>query len=75
MWYDNNVKGYADVCYQINKKYCLINGYDIIKQHVKNKGATIFGISSNGSSSNTYYIRDAWHADWAWKAYGQTNTW
>ena len=35
MWYDNNVRGYADVCYQINKKYCQINGYDIIKDSVK----------------------------------------
>ena len=60
---------------RITFTFVVANGYDIIKQHVKNKGATIFGISSNGSSSNTYYIRDACHADWAWKAYGQTNTW
>jgi hypothetical protein len=31
MWYDDNIKDYADKCYEINKKYCEMHGFDIIK--------------------------------------------
>lgn len=31
MWYDKNISDYADICYELNKKYCEKNGYDIIK--------------------------------------------
>lgn len=31
MWYDENIKSYADIAYFINKKYCEKYGYDIIK--------------------------------------------
>ena len=32
-WYNNNVKQYADVNYSINKKYCEMYGYDMIKSN------------------------------------------
>jgi hypothetical protein len=33
MWYDNNIACFADVNYEINKKYCNKYGYDIIKSN------------------------------------------
>jgi hypothetical protein len=33
MWYDNNISCYADINYEINKKYCDKYGYDIIKSN------------------------------------------
>jgi hypothetical protein len=33
MWYDNNIASYADINYEINKKYCDKYGYDIIKSN------------------------------------------
>lgn len=33
MWYDNNISDYADICYELNKKYCQKYGYDIIKDN------------------------------------------
>lgn len=35
MWYDKNIKDYADICYEINKKYCQLNGYDIIRDSTR----------------------------------------
>ncbi len=31
MWFDDNIKSYAEINYIINKKYCDKHGYDIIK--------------------------------------------
>ena len=31
MWFDDNIKSYAEINYIINKKYCDKYGYDIIK--------------------------------------------
>ena len=31
MWYDDGVKSFGDLSYEINKKYCDKHGYDIIK--------------------------------------------
>ena len=31
MWYDDNIKSYADIFYKINTKYCEKHGYTIIK--------------------------------------------
>lgn len=31
MWFDDNIKSYAEINYTINKKYCDKYGYDIIK--------------------------------------------
>lgn len=31
MWYNDEIKNYADKCYEINKKYCKKYGFDIIK--------------------------------------------
>ena len=31
MWYNDEIKNYADMCYKINSKYCKKYGYDIIK--------------------------------------------
>lgn len=33
-WYNDKVKQYADINYSINKKYCELYGYDIIKSNV-----------------------------------------
>ena len=35
MWYDKNIKEYADNFYEINKKYCQLNGYDIIRDSTR----------------------------------------
>ena len=35
MWYDDNIKIYAEKCYEINKKYCEKYGFDIIKSNKK----------------------------------------
>jgi len=35
MWYNDKVKGYADINYSINKKYCDMYGYDIIKSKTR----------------------------------------
>jgi len=35
MWYDSNIKDYAEINYQINKIYCDKYGYDIIKSDVR----------------------------------------
>ena len=31
MWYDDNIKNYADFSYEINKKYCEKHGYKLIR--------------------------------------------
>ena len=39
-WYDNNIKEYADLNYEINKKYAKKYNYNIIKcdkKRLKNK--------------------------------------
>ena len=33
MWYDDAIKEYADIAYEINKKYCKIHDYDIIRSN------------------------------------------
>jgi hypothetical protein len=35
MWFDDNIKEYAEINYIINKKYCNKYGYDIIKSNCK----------------------------------------
>jgi hypothetical protein len=35
MWYDKNIKDYADNFYEINKKYCQLFGYDIIRDSTR----------------------------------------
>ena len=30
MWYDENIKDFADIAKQINQKYCDLHGYDLI---------------------------------------------
>jgi len=36
MWYDDPIKEYADISYKINKKYCDLNGYDLIYSNKRN---------------------------------------
>ena len=35
MWYDDPIRNYADINYEINKVYCTKYGYDLIKSHEK----------------------------------------
>lgn len=34
MWYDNNIKEYAEINYKINKIYCDKYGYTLIKSDI-----------------------------------------
>ena len=36
MWYDDNIKNYADYAKKINKKYCDINNYSLIFSNKRN---------------------------------------
>jgi len=35
MWYNQKISKFANLCYDINKKYCEIYGYDIIKSNIE----------------------------------------
>ena len=37
MWFDDNIKNYAEINYIINTKYCSKYGYNIIKFQNKKK--------------------------------------
>ena len=35
MWYNSAIQEYADINFEINKVYCSIHGYDIVRSHHK----------------------------------------
>jgi len=35
MWYNKQISSYGNLAYTINKKYCQLNGYDIIKDSIR----------------------------------------